>query len=198
MLSWVARGLLRLGGWSAVGEPPDVPKAVYIAAPHTSNWDGFWGVVYKVAMRIDVHFFAKDTLFWFPLSLIVRGFGGVPLDRDKAGSAVPTAVAGFCENERYFFGMAPEGTRSLRPGWKSGFYRIAREADVPVVLGFFDYGRKRIGIGKMIELTGDVDADMRLIRAFYEKNAEGRWPEKASPVVIVEKASAVAGRAPRR
>jgi 1-acyl-sn-glycerol-3-phosphate acyltransferase len=198
MLSWIARGLLRLGGWTAVGDPPAVPKAVYIAAPHTSNWDGVWGVIYKVAKRIDINFFAKDSLFWFPLSLVVRGFGGVPLDRSKPGMAVPTAVAAFREHDRYFFGMAPEGTRSLRPGWKTGFYRIAREAGVPVVLGFFDYRNKRIGIGKTIELTGDVEADMQVIRQFYEDNAEGRWPGKASPVTFVDGMPPQAGEASGR
>ncbi len=183
MLSLVARGLLRLGGWTPVGGTIDVPKAVIIAAPHTSNWDGIWGLIYRVALRLDIHFFAKDTLFWFPLNLVLRSLGGIPLDRRQPGVAVPMAIAALRNNASYYFGLAPEGTRSLKSGWKSGFYRIAREARVPVVLGFLDYGRRRLGTGPVIELTGDVDADMARIRAYYA-DITGRHPENASPVVL--------------
>lgn len=183
MLSLVARGLLRLGGWTPVGGTIDVPKAVIIAAPHTSNWDGIWGLIYRVALRLDIHFFAKDTLFWFPLNLVLRSLGGIPLDRRQPGVAVSMAIAALRNNASYYFGLAPEGTRSLKSGWKSGFYRIAREARVPVVLGFLDYGRRRLGTGPVIELTGDVDADMARIRAYYA-DITGRHPENASPVVL--------------
>jgi 1-acyl-sn-glycerol-3-phosphate acyltransferase len=184
MLSWVARGLLRLGGWTPVGGTFDVPKAVIIAAPHTSNWDGIWGLVYRIAFRVDIHFFAKDTLFWFPLSVVLRSLGGVPLDRNRPAAAVPAAIEALRANESYYFGLAPEGTRRRMPGWKSGFYRIAREADVPVVLGFWDYGRRRLGTGPTIRLTGDIDGDMARIRAFYD-DVQGRHPENATPAVLL-------------
>lgn len=188
MLSLIARGLLKLGGWTPVGGDIPVPKAVIIAAPHTSNWDGIWGLVYRVAFRIDVHFFAKDSLFWFPLGAVLRALGGVPLDRHKPASAVPAAVAALRGNDRYYFGLAPEGTRSRKEHWKSGFYRIATDAGVPVVLGFFDYGRRRIGTGPLLDLTGDVDADMARIRAFYD-NVRGRHPELATPAVLAPEKS---------
>lgn len=181
MWASIARGLLRLGGWTAVGQKPDVSKAVFIAAPHTSNWDGVWALVYKVAKGLDIRFFAKESLFWFPLSTLLRGLGGIPLDRDEPGGAVRQAVDAFKNNDDFYFGLAPEGTRSLRPHWKSGFYRIAMDADVPVVLGFLDYENKRLGIGPMFRLTGDRDADLARIRDFYA-GIRGRWPEKTSPV----------------
>lgn len=183
MLRLIARALLKLGGWTPVGGTIDVPKAVVIAAPHTSNWDGIWGLVYRVAFRLDIRFFAKDALFWFPLNLVLRSLGGIPLDRRQPGLAVPTAIAALKNNTRYYFGLAPEGTRRLQPGWKSGFYRIAREANVPVVLGFLDYGRRRLGTGPLIHLSGDVEADMARIRAWYA-DIEGRHPENASPVIL--------------
>jgi 1-acyl-sn-glycerol-3-phosphate acyltransferase len=183
MLRHIARALLKLGGWTPVGGTIDVPKAVVIAAPHTSNWDGIWGIIYRVAFRLDIRFFAKDTLFWFPLNLVLRSLGGIPLDRRQPGVAVPAAIAALKNNECYYFGLAPEGTRSLKSGWKSGFYRIAREANVPVVLGFFDYGRRRLGTGPLIHLSGDVEADMVRIRAYYA-DIEGRHPENASPVIL--------------
>lgn len=172
---------MRIGGWTPVGTVPDVPKAVFIAAPHTSNWDGFWAMVYKVAVGLDVHFFGKHSLFWFPLSTLLRSLGCIPLDRSRASSAVKFAVEMFETEDQFFFGLAPEGTRSLREGWKSGFYRIAQEAKVPVFFGFLDYANKRVGIGGRLDLTGDVDADLATCASFYE-DIRGRWPEKTSPV----------------
>ena len=182
----VARLLLRLGGWTVVGKPPDVHKAVLIGAPHTSNWDGFWALVYVVAFGLDVKFFIKKSLFWFPLNLLLSGLGGVPLDRGKAGRAVEQAVELIESSDRFLFGLAPEGTRSQKPGWKSGFYRIAEAAGVPVFLCFFDYRTKRLGIGPMLTLTGDMDADLAIIRSFYE-SVEGRWPEQTSPIKIIHR-----------
>ena len=183
MLKGLARLILRVGGWTAVGEMPDVPKAVIIAAPHTSNWDGFWALVYKVAAQLDIHFFAKQSLFWFPLNILLRALGGVPLDRKRAGSAVDRAIEMFRTNDSFYFGLAPEGTRSRVDHWKSGFYRIAEGADVPVVLGFLDYGKRQIGIGPTLKLSGDWHKDLDFCRDFYS-NIEGRWPEKAGPVTF--------------
>ncbi len=181
MLKRLARLILWVGGWTPVGEIPDLPKAVFIAAPHTSNWDGFWALTYKVSIGIDIRFFAKHSLFWFPLGALLRGLGGVPLDRSRAGSAVAIAVAMFEANETFFFGLAPEGTRALRDGWKSGFYRIATDAKVPILLGFLDYRNKRIGIGGRLDVTGDTAVDLQKCADFYA-TIEGRWPERTSPV----------------
>jgi 1-acyl-sn-glycerol-3-phosphate acyltransferase len=181
VLKGLAGFILRLGGWTAVGLPPDVPKAVFVAAPHTSNWDGIWGLVYAVSVDLEIKFFAKKTLFWFPLSAVLHWLGGIPLNRSKAGSAVAQAVAMFESREQFFFALAPEGTRSRTSGWKSGFYRIAKEAKVPVFFGILDYGNKRIGIDGHLDLSGDEQADMKVLAAFYEP-IDGRWPELASPV----------------
>jgi 1-acyl-sn-glycerol-3-phosphate acyltransferase len=183
MLRFIARSLLRLGGWTPVGGTLEVPKAVLIAAPHTSNWDGIWGLIYRVAFGLDIHFFAKDALFWFPLGWILKSLGGVPLDRNRAGGAVPMAIAALRENDSFYVALAPEGTRRRQDYWKSGFYRIAREAGVPVVLGFLDYGRRRLGTGPMMDLSDDVEADMARIRAFYD-DIEGRHPENATPAAL--------------
>ena len=183
MLQPIAKLILRIGGWQIVGELPAEKRAVVIAAPHTSNWDGFWALVYKVAIQLDIHFFAKESLFWFPLNIILRGMGGVPLDRKRAGSAVDQAIEMFRTNDSYYFGLAPEGTRSRAEHWKSGFYRIAEGAGVPVVLGFMDYGRRRIGMGPTLHLSGDWHKDLDFCREFY-KDIKGRWPDKAGPVTF--------------
>ena len=183
LLQRIARLLLRFGGWTPVGGVLDAPKAVVIAAPHTSNWDGVWALIYRVAVDLDIKFFAKKSLFWFPLSTLLRWLGAVELDRDRAVNAVQQAVDCFEQSESYYFGLAPEGSRNPKPGWKTGFYRIATGADVPVYLGFLDYRDKRVGIGPRIDLTGDREADLAIIREFYE-DIQGRWPEKATPIVF--------------
>ena len=182
----IARFLLRLGGWTIVGGLPKPAKAVLVAAPHTSNWDGVWALIYKVAIQLDVRWFAKKSLFWFPLSTLLRGLGGIPLDRGKAGSAVDQAVGMFRNLHSFYFGLAPEGTRSRTDYWKSGFYRIARDADVPIVLGFLDYGSKRLGLGPTLYPSGDTEADLAIIRDFYE-GIEGRWPLQSTPVRFAER-----------
>lgn len=186
MLRKFAKWLLRVGGWTAVVPDFDVPKAVFIAAPHTSNWDGFWALTYKVAYDIDVRFFAKHSLFWFPLGNLLRALGGIELDRNRAGPAVQQAIDMFEEQDSFYFGLAPEGTRQRKDGWKSGFYRIAQGAGVPVYLGFIDFGRRRLGIGPRMDLTGDAHADLDRIREFYA-DIEGRWPDKTSPISFVSR-----------
>jgi 1-acyl-sn-glycerol-3-phosphate acyltransferase len=184
MLRALARLILRTGGWTAIGGIPDAPKAVVIAAPHTSNWDGFWALVYKVAIGAEIHFFAKHSLFWFPLSTLLRALGGVELDRTRAQSAVQQAIDMFKEKDSFYFGLAPEGTRTVKRGWKSGFYRIAEGAGVPVYLGYLDYKNKRVGIGPRFDLSGDQEADLRRLHDFYG-DIQGRWPEKTSPIRFV-------------
>jgi len=179
----IARFLLRLGGWTAVGGPPSIRKAVVIGAPHTSNWDGFWALVYITAIGFKVKFFVKKSMFWFPLGALLRAFGAIPLDRQKVGSSVHKAIAGFDLEDEFFFGLAPEGTRSMTPGWKSGFYRIAEGAGVPVIMGFFDYQHRRLGLGPTVTLTGDREADLAVIRSFYSA-ASGRRPENVCPIVF--------------
>lgn len=181
ILPHVARFLLWLGGWTAVGKVPDVKKAVMIAAPHTSNWDGFWAIVYVTYIGLDAHWFVKKSMFWFPLGNLLRAFGAVPLNRERAGSAVSAAISAFDEHDEFYVGLAPEGTRSKMRGWKSGFYRIAEGANVPVVLGFLDFGTKRLGLGPAITLTGNRNADMAIIKSYYS-SISGRWPEKTGPI----------------
>lgn len=181
MLRRLAKFILWVSGWEPVGDIPDVPKAVFIAAPHTSNWDGIWALTMKVAIGLDIKFFAKDALFWFPLGNLLRSLGGIPLDRAEAHYAVRQAVAMFESQDRFFFGLAPEGTRALRDAWKTGFYRIASEAKVPVYLGVLDYENKRIGIAGRLDLSDDPDADLQKLAEFY-RDIKGRWPEKATPV----------------
>ncbi len=176
-----ARLILRLGGWTLVGELPAHKKLVAIVAPHTSNWDGFWILVYKVALDIEVHFFAKHTLFWWPLGPILRAMGAIPVDRAVSTSMVQRVVKEFEDRDRFWFGLSPEGTRKWQPYWKTGFYRIAKAANVPIVLAFIDYGKKRIGIGMTLSENRTLDEDLQTIREFYAPYS-GRLPDRQGPI----------------
>ena len=126
----------------------------------------------------------QHTVFWFPLGTLLRALGGIPLDRSRASSSVQQVIAAFDANEKFNFALAPEGTRSLTAGWKSGFYRIAEGAKVPIFMCFFDFRNKRLGIGPKLELSGDQGADMQVFKDYYS-GIEGRRPELTSPVRLL-------------
>jgi 1-acyl-sn-glycerol-3-phosphate acyltransferase len=123
MLQGIARLILKISGWTPVGDPPDHDKVVFIAAPHTTNWDGFWLLVYKSALAIDVHFLAKHTLFWWPLGPVLSAMGAMPIDRTASASTVQQVVDAFAAHDKFWFALSPEGTRKWQPYWKTGFGR---------------------------------------------------------------------------
>jgi 1-acyl-sn-glycerol-3-phosphate acyltransferase len=161
------RGVLRLGGWNLTGEFPDVPRLVLIAAPHSSWWDGVWGLLIKVAIGADVHFMAKQELFRWPLGGLLRRLGGMAIDRGAAKGVVEQMIDQFHQREKLWLGIAPEGTRKPVKRWKSGFWHIAHDADVPIFPVAFHYPDKTIQLGPLVETTGDMDADVAVLRAFY-------------------------------
>jgi 1-acyl-sn-glycerol-3-phosphate acyltransferase len=181
MLQGIARFILRISGWTITGELPTVKKAVFIAAPHTSNWDGFWLLVYKTALDVEVHFLAKHTLFWWPLGSILRAMGAIPVDRAVSASTVQQVVDAFSRRDRFWFALSPEGTRKWQPHWKTGFYRIAKAANVPIVLAFMDYRKKRMGIGITLPENRNLVEDLKTIRDFYAPFS-GRVPERQGPI----------------
>ena len=173
----VGRAVLKLAGWGFEGGLPDAPKFVIAVAPHTSNWDFVVGVFARQAVGLRAHFLGKHTLFRPPLGWLFRWLGGTPVRRDVRAGVVEQAAAAFTAHERFVLALAPEGTRRRVEAWRTGFYHIAREAGVPIALVAFDYGRRRIVAGPAVEPTGDAEADLRRIRAFFDgivpKNPEG-------------------------
>jgi len=159
--------LLRAAGWRLVGTLPDVPKLVLIAAPHSSWWDGVWGLVMKSALGIDVSFMAKRELFAGPLGWLLRRAGGIPIERTQSSGVVEQMTARFAASERLWLGIAPEGTRKRVSKWKNGFWHIARNAGVPILPVYFDYPSRTIGLGPLFETSGDIAADLAALHAFY-------------------------------
>ena len=165
---WIGRSALRLGGWRMVGELPDVPRLVLIGAPHTSNWDGVWGFAAKMALGLDARILGKDTLFRVPLlGAYLRWLGVIPVDRRNAAGVAEQASAMIRAADRLWFALAPEGTRRRVARWKSGFWKIARGADVPVLPVYFHYPDRVIGIGPLMRMTDDLEADMARLRVWY-------------------------------
>ena len=165
-------------GWRYEGEFPANKKFVIIGAPHTSNWDLPHLLATASQMGIKVHWLGKDAIFKKPFAGLMRKLGGIPIDRSKATGAVDQTIAVFDEYDEFYLVVPPEGTRGKVKYWKTGFYHIAHGAGVPIVLGFMDYSRKVAGVGPAIRTTGDYEADMKVIRAFYD-TVKGKYPDKA-------------------
>lgn len=183
ILRGIALILLKLLGWKTSGQLPAEKKYILIVAPHTSNWDLFYGILLAFALKLDARYIAKKELFRGPFSGLMKWSGAIPVDRSSHHHIVDQMAHAFKEKENFVLALAPEGTRHKKDSWKSGFYHIALKAGVPILMGFIDYAGKTGGAGPMLFPTGDVEKDMALIRDFYA-GVRGKHPEKTSPVVI--------------
>jgi 1-acyl-sn-glycerol-3-phosphate acyltransferase len=164
---WLMRGVLRLSGWRLLGELPDVPKLIIIGAPHSSYWDGVWGLIMKVALGADIKVMIKREVLDSPVGWILRPLGLIGINRKAAINVVGQMVRRFADHPRMWLGITPEGTRKHVKHWKSGFLRIAREAEVPILPVFLDYPTKTFTLGVPIRATDDAEADMAAIRALF-------------------------------
>jgi 1-acyl-sn-glycerol-3-phosphate acyltransferase len=145
-------------GWKVVGVPPEAAYAVLIGAPHTSNKDGFLSAAVALALRLDVRVMAKAELFKGPLAYFFRWMGVIPVYRDKPGGLVEQSVAYLREDQPFYLGISPEGTRHCAKEFKRGFYIIAQKAQVPIIPFAMDYENKEIRLTHAIFPTGDMDA----------------------------------------
>lgn len=163
----LARAFWAVSPWTLATQPAPSRPSVLVGAPHTSNWDFVFmlGIAWKLGMRI--HWLGKDSLFRSWRGPIMRALGGIPVDRKNPAGLVDEVVARMRAGETFGLVVTPDGTRKGNTHWKSGFYRIARETGMPVVLGYVDRTTMTVGLSETIELTGDVPADMDRIRAFY-------------------------------
>lgn len=169
-LRWPARLALRLTGWQVRGDVAGLqrlPRYVLIGAPHTSNWDFVLMLAVILACRMEVHWMGKHTLFPWPVGGFMRWLGGIAIDRRQANNTVAQMVEAYRQYDELVVLIPPEGTRRQVARWKSGFYHIAHQAGVPIVLGFIDAGRKEAGFGPAFTPTGDLEHDLAEIQAFY-------------------------------
>ena len=169
--------ILKLMGWKVNITIPDYPKCIICVAPHTSNWDFILGKLAYASINRHAGFMMKSTWFFPPLGWIFKAIGGVPVDRRHSTSLVDTMVKKFNDSDRLQLAITPEGTRSRVTRWRTGFLRIAYQANVPVALGVFDYKNKIVSVTTTSNTTGDTEQDLREIKAFY-RGANARYPKK--------------------
>lgn len=164
----LAHTVMHLSRWTFAPEFPLPDRCLVIGAPHTSNWDGFYMVMAMWAVERPVSFLVKKNLTDVPvIGSFVKAIGGIPVDREHPGHLVDRIISLAESKDHFVLVITPKGTRSLRPYWKSGFYRIAMDADLPIVPGFIDGAKHRYGWGEPMRLTGNRRNDMDKIRDFY-------------------------------
>ena len=186
-LSRVAAWAAQLAGWRVEVADPMPEKCVIVMYPHTSNWDFVFGLLTKWSVGLTVKrdalcFAGKASLFSWPWGVFFRAVGGFPVNRGSASGFVEQMAARFANEPRMRFTIAPEGTRGYAPHVRSSFYYVALAAKVPIILGAFDFAKKRVVVNALITLSGDVAADLAAIGAYYQSlGNQGERPEEAAP-----------------
>ena len=176
---WLGRTVLRLSGWKILGEIPAIPEMVIIVAPHTSNWDFIIGIAAKLALNLKASWLGKHSIFFWPLTPLLRHLGGIPVDRNSAQGVVEDVAHLFKTRDHLVLALSPEGTRKRVEKWKTGFYRIAVLAAVPILMIRLDYATKAITIGPLLHPTGDLEQDLTHISEFFA-GATGKHPDQFS------------------
>ena len=169
--------ILKLMGWRIISSLPNLTQYVLIVAPHTSNWDLVIGLVARFAVGVKINFLAKHQLFFFPLGNFLTAIGGSPVDRTHKGNKVEQAVNLFKTQDQFKLGLAPEGTRSKVTRWKEGFYYIACQANVPIVMVGLDYSTKEVRIREVFWTSKNINQDFEQIIAFF-RTIQGKYPKE--------------------
>ena len=170
VLRWFSIGFLKATGWKIQGQlPANGRKSVLIAAPHTSNWDLPYTLMVAFALRLNVYWMGKQSIFKPPFHGVMLWLGGIPIQRESSNNVVEASIAAIQNADGPVqLIVPPEGTRSKARYWKTGFYYIALGANVPIVMAYMDYARKESGLGPVFEPTGNIEADMARIQDFYQ------------------------------
>ena len=181
--AWVLKAM----GWQLESEGFPGPCGVAIVYPHTSNWDFVIMILAKWAIGVPARFMAKDSLFKIPLlGRWLQHVGGLAIDRQSPHGVVSQVVQTFkahqCAGEPLWLGLTPEGTRSKVKSWRSGFYQIALEAQLPLGLVELDYAKKRVTFTSFLRLTGDLAHDIERVQSVYD-SVQGKHPDLAAPIV---------------
>lgn len=194
----LARWLLACWGWRVDFNGLPGLQGIFVVYPHTSNWDFVVAVMAKWSIGLQLQFWGKDSLFRFPVfGRWLRWIGGIPVDRSAPGGLVGQAIEAFSQAKSsgtyFWLGLSPEGTRKKTPGWRSGFYKTALQANVPVCLVQLDFAQRRVDVTHFLQLSGDESVDLDTIAAFFSK-VQGCNPDNASPVVLLSDRSTARSR----
>ena len=181
---WPIVTLFRLSGWRINRETILEDKIVLTGAPHTSNWDYLVFLLAALTLRRKIYVTVKKELFFFPIGWFIRLVGGIPIDRFKSQNLVDQMVEMLNSHEKMILLFTPDGTRSYRPYWKTGFYWTAYKAGLPILLGIPDYPKKLIYLHVQITPSGNIEKDFEIIREAQDKYGVALYPEKANPVVL--------------
>jgi len=163
----LGHAVFRLMGWRIEGQLPPLDKFVVIGAHHTSNWDFVLFIAAKFILRLNARWFGKHSIFRWPFGALMCYWGGIPIRRHLKLNTVEQAIEAFAEHRQFILVLSPEGTRRKVERWKSGFYHIACGAGVPIVPAALDFQHRRIVIGAPFQPTGNEEADLRQLLAFY-------------------------------
>ncbi len=191
LLRWLGRSTLASLGWTTVGQVPGADRVVLICAPHTSNWDFVYLLLISWAQDFDVHWVGKDSLFKPPFGPLMRALGGISVSRGAKSNQSGQVAEKMLAAGRLIVAIAPEGTRSAAPHWRSGFYHMAVQGDAVIALGFLDYASKVGGFGPPLRPTGDMQADFAKIVEFY-RGKVGKFPAQQGPTALSPTSQAVA------
>lgn len=172
-----ARFFLKCLGWKVLDLAPKYKKCVLVIAPHTSNWDFFYGKLGGDALQRNGKFLIKDDWFFFPMNLFFKAVGGIPVNRKNKNAHMTDVISDMLKGmDDLCIAITPEGTRKPVSHWKRGFYYIAKKANVPIILAKLDYGKKLITIGQVIFPGEDEEADMLAIKNYY-RGVRGKIPK---------------------
>lgn len=178
-MKYISKFILWLFGWKAVGGIIPEPKCIILGVPHTSLWDFVISWFYYKSVGGRSNTLVKKKFFFWPLCYLTNYMGGIPVDNSRGVSLVKQIIEEFKKRKIMHLAMAPEGTRKPTGKWKGGFHTIAKAANVPVYYGFFDWGRKEVGYSEKVELTDDMNADLKKVRQWYkDRGVIGKHPEK--------------------
>lgn len=175
----IAKLILRIFGWTVKITAPEYPQCIICVAPHTSNWDFILGKLAYMSVGRKAGFLMKETWFFFPLGIFLKMIGGIPVPRKRGSSLTDKIVEKFRQNKTMCIAITPEGTRSRVTEWRTGFLRIAYQANVPILLGMFDFKNKTISVEKEFKPSGMIEKDLQQIKEFY-KDANACYPDKFS------------------
>lgn len=178
LLRLISAIILKLIGWKPIGKPLQHQRFVLIGAPHTSNWDFPIMLMVVLKLRLNLHWMGKHTLFPFPVAGLMKWLGGIPINRTATHGVVDQIVEQYQQRDDLVVLVPPEGTRAKVAQWKTGFYHIANNAHVPILMGYIDASCKEAGLADFFHPSGDLEKDMQDIRVFYA-DKKGINPQNA-------------------